>query len=279
MRAPSQRLRHAAAVGVPGLLFGALVYGLVAGAEPLYESEGVLSVASPALLEQYDRLTEADSTIDRRRDGLERADMGDLQEAAASARKGLGFRRSRASIQVEVDPDAREARVIARGREPGDTRRLANEVMDRIVAQRDELVSRRLASARAELPLAAALARRSVQRRRHADRLRARIAALKQLRTSPGGGITALRLAPMPTKPVAPRIARDVIVAGLLGLLASVSVRELKRRPPALLRQVRSLMRRAPWCIRPLERARRGIIWASKGERSAEKRTSSATDG
>ncbi len=224
------RARRAAAIGLPALLLGGFVYGLVGDAPPLYESEAVLSGASPALLAQYDRLAGGGSRFRHGQGALDRAYLGDPEAIVASARKSLGSREPAGAVRIQVDRGAREIRIVVRDHDRDASRRLANEVTTGVVARRDKLVATQLTNARAELPLVAALALRSPRLRREVAVLRKRIAALKQLRTVQGGGLSVLRLAPTPSKPVAPRVARDVIVAVMLGLLMGFSIHEAKRR-------------------------------------------------
>ena len=231
-----------AATVLAGALVGIAVYALVAGAPPLYETEAVLSVPAPALLEQYDRLTSSKEPPGRaasRRERLERADLGDVGTVVARVRAALGRPAAGSEVAVRIDDVAGEAAVVVRARSAQAARRIADEIAAGIVHARDAATARQRASGRAELRLVAALADRDDRLRSRADALRAQVAALAQLQRAPGGGLSVLRPAPTPTQPVAPRVTRDVILATIAGMLGWITLTRLRGAASARRRRLR----------------------------------------
>lgn len=215
-----------------GLAAGAIVYALVSGSRPLYEATAVLSAPSPALLEQFDRLTALEAEADRRvEDGarLGSRDLGDLDAVAEAVRRRLGLHSS-GTLDVSIDSQENEVSIAARHFSPATSKQLANGVADGIISQRSRLLAVRLIGARAELVLLTSLANRSRHMSGRARTLRDRIVGLNQLRATEGGGLSPLRRAETPTEPVSPRPVRDVIFGALLGMLSALSVRAAYRR-------------------------------------------------
>ena len=207
-------------------------FALVDGSRPLYETKAVLIAPSPPLLDRYDSLTAlgtqpAPEPIDP---ALNRHDLGDVAAVAATVRRRLKLRNDRGTLDVSIDVYAgNQVTIVARHASAQKSRRLADGVAAGILAQRTELVATRLGAARTELGLVRTLAVRSPSAASRARLLRDRIAGLVQLRATPGAGIDLLQRAAIPTRPVAPRVARDVVFAALLGMLVAVSLRALTR--------------------------------------------------
>lgn len=223
--------RQSITVAFGGLAGGILVYLLVAGSQPLYESESVLYTPSLALLAEFDRVTAPQLNATRRVETptLDRRDLGDVGAIADAVRRRLGSRADSGTIEVAVDSLAREVSITTRHHVPSVSRDLVNGVAQGIITRRYELLSKRLGDARASLALLTVLGApsRAAQARVHA--LHDRISGLVQLRSSGGGGLSALRRADTPTEPVSPRKVRDAIVGALVAMLVAVTVQSLDR--------------------------------------------------
>lgn len=227
------------AIVLAGLAAASVVYALVAGARPLYESQAVLYAPSPALLDQFDRLVVPEPGLPGAVDAALRArDLGDVGSIAGDVRLRLGLRADSGTLDISIDSSAGQAAVIARHRSAATSQDLAKGVADGIMTRRADLLSTRLAEARAEQQLATAIASqaRSAQARSRVRAIRDRIAGLTELRAGGSTGLITLRAAATPREPVAPRVLRDVIFAALLGALAAISLRRLSRARPVVLR-------------------------------------------
>jgi hypothetical protein len=216
-----------------GALLGLAVFALVAGSPEVYETEAILSVPAPALLAELDRLTSStDASGDRGASAderLDRADLGDVGAIAARVRDRRGLRPADSEVALRIDDLVDEAAVIVRARNAQTARRMADDIAAGIVRSRETAINSQRVSVLAESRLLSALANRDRRLRARANELRTRRAALAQLRQTPGGGITLLRPARTPSEPVAPRIARDVIVAIALGMLGWTTFASLRR--------------------------------------------------
>lgn len=235
--------RGAAPIVLSGSLCGLVVYALVAGSPPLYESEAIVSAAPPPLLEQYDRVV-AQRSIPRGRpigsDDTLTSDLGDVRALVATVREHRNPRAAGSEVDLRIDAAAGEIAVVARSHDRHTTRLIANDIAAGIRGVRDIAISRQHTSVQAELRLVAMLARRVPRLRSRADALRARLAALDQLRQTPGGGLTVLRPARIPTEPVAPRVTRDVILATVAGMLAWVTLSRLRTAACSRRRRLRA---------------------------------------
>lgn len=109
-----------------------------------------------------------------------------------------------------------------------------------IVRSRETAINTQRVSVLAELWLVSALANRDRRLRARANELRTRLAALAQLRQTPGGGMTLLRPGRTPSEPIAPRIARDVIVAIALGILGWATFASVRRSASIRRRRVQA---------------------------------------
>ena len=244
IRSPDRTRSLARAVGptvLSGAVMGLLVYALVAGAPPLYQSEATIAAAAPALLEQYHRITTSGTTGAANATGADHRigpdDLGDVRDLVDRVRAHRGSRAASSEIGLRIDDAAGEVRVIARGHHRQTTRLMANDIAAGIVGGRDVTTAKQHESVEAELRLVAMLARTSPRMRSRANALRTRLAALDQLRQTPGGGLTVLRQARTPTEPIAPRVMRDVVLAVVAGMLGWVTLSRLR---PALVRERRA---------------------------------------
>lgn len=224
--------RGPTAIVVAGLAGAAVVYALVSGSRPLYESQAVLVAPSPALLEQFDHAVAPKPGRPGIGDAALRSrHLGDVRSIAESVRRGLSLRKDGGALDISIDSSAGHAVVAARHHSPAISRDLAKGVADGIVGRRAALLSTRLAEARVELPLATTLATRSQSAAARARErvVRERIASLAQLRAGGSTGLSTLRGAAIPREPVAPRVLRDVIFAALLAMFAAITLRALSR--------------------------------------------------
>jgi hypothetical protein len=232
-------------IAVAGLAGAGVADALVGTTRPLYEAEAVLVAPSAGLLDRYDRLVALGPAVTHVRgsDTIGGRDLGDVAAVAIAVRRRLGLAADGGTLDVSVDSNTGEASVVARHTSPRISERLANGVADGVISQRAAVLSDRLAYARALRPLLASLATRSVPAARRAAVVRDRISGLVQLRASAGTGWTTLRRASIPAKPVAPRVARDVVLAALLAALGAYSVGALRRRAS---RSTLQILRRPP---------------------------------
>lgn len=233
--------RSAAPIVLAGGLSGLVTYILVSGARPLYETEAVIFAPAPALLEQYDRLISGAPARNRRDAAVELSDLGNVDEMASRAIARHGSTAAGSDIELRPDPSTGEVAVVVRGPSRRTSRQLANEIASDIVSTRDAATAAQSASARAELRLIGAFADDEPRLRPREDALRRRAAALDGLRRAPGGGLTVLRRARTPTQPVGPRVARDVVLAIVVGILAALTLRSLWRAAPPRVRRVGAL--------------------------------------
>jgi hypothetical protein len=214
-----------------GVACAAGAYALVAGSPPLYETQAVLSAPAPALLAQYSRVISAGAGSAPNPPGLDLADLGDVAGEVDRVRGALGAAAARTIVSVDTDAKRGEVSVTARDRRPRVARLVADAVAQAIVGQRDSATAQRLSSAREQLKLVDGLAADSPQLRPRALPLRRQIVALDQLRRVPGGGMSLLRAAATPTRPVGPRATRDAVLAAVVGMLLAVTLRALWRLP------------------------------------------------
>lgn len=235
-------MRGPVPVVLAGVLLAAVVYALVAGSRPVYESQAVVAATSPALLIEYDRIihaaTEPVAAEDRK---LTAGDLGNVGGAVEQARVALGSRGRGSDVEIEIDAEEGEASIVGRAHDARSSRALADGVAAAIVTERTLTTFLRLESATQELRLVAALARPSPELRPRVAALRRQIRALNALARTPSGGLEVLRQAQTPREPVGPRVGRDVLLAAVFGMLGAVTVRALWRAAPARLRRPRRL--------------------------------------
>jgi hypothetical protein len=236
-----------APIVLAGVLLAGLVYGYVGGSRPVYEAEAVVSAESPALLAEWDRVIRPEvPTVPAEDRRLGPGDLGNLAGAISSARGSLEPRWRDSRVEIAIDAEEGEASIIARAADARASRTLANTVAASIVTDRTLTTFLRLESATQELLLIAGLARTAPALRPRVAALRREIKALNQLVRTPSGGLGVLRRAQTPREPVGPRVGRDVILAGVFGMLAAVSARGLWRTAPPRLRRLRRPRRLRP---------------------------------
>ena len=225
------RVRAAIPVVIAGVACAAGAYALVAGSPPLYESQAVVSAPAPALLAKYSSVISAGAGSAPNPPGLDLADLGDVAGVVDRARGALGVAAARTVVSVDTDAKRGEVSVTTRDPRPRVARLVADAVAGAIVGQRDSAMAQRLAGAREQLKLVEGLAADSPRLRPRAVLLRRQIVVLDQLRRVPGGGLTLLRPAATPRRPVGPRGTRDALLAAVVGMLLAVTLRALWRRP------------------------------------------------
>jgi hypothetical protein len=157
---------------------------------------------------------------------LKRRDLGDLASAERAARAEIGGPVAmNATFHLLLTRSSRDFEVVAQAREQRKAADLANAFATALVRQRDILIRRRNLELRARAAPLKLLVNQNHSLRPRLVEIEKRLQWVHFLEAVPGAGMSIQQRAAVPRDSIAPRIARDVVAAFLLGFLLGLTPR------------------------------------------------------